>query len=119
MYKSIVQFIENETPKIEKFIKKFIKGEKDIDEISYFLSEKTNGMIKNIITEVWEQIKWIRKREERMGLLNVCLNIGRNCICNNEEILYAEIGKNNLQLWGKSTCKKHVWEQYEKDNDNG
>jgi flagellar motor switch protein FliG len=52
MYKSIVQFIENETPKIEKFIKKFIKGEKDIDEISYFLSEKTNGMIKNIITEV-------------------------------------------------------------------
>lgn len=56
MYKSIIHFIENETLEMEKYIKKFVAGEKDIDELSYCLSSRANELIKNIIVEILEQM---------------------------------------------------------------
>lgn len=56
MYKSIIQFIENETLNIEKYIKSFVAGEKDLDEMSYYLSNRSNELVKNIIVEVLEQM---------------------------------------------------------------
>lgn len=56
MYKSIIHFIEIETLEMEKFIKKFITGEKDMDELSYYLSSRTNELVKKMIAEIVEQM---------------------------------------------------------------
>lgn len=39
MYKSIIHFIENETLEMEKYIKKFVARKKNMDELSYYLSD--------------------------------------------------------------------------------
>jgi len=68
MYKSIIHFIENETYKMEKFIKSFISGEKDVDELSYYLSDRANELVKSMITEIFEQMdEDIRESDVRLS----------------------------------------------------
>ncbi|MFV0342744.1 MAG: ISLre2 family transposase [Anaerocolumna sp.] len=56
MYKSIIHFIKNETCEMEKFIKSFVSGEKDMDELSNYLSNRANELVKSMITEIFEQM---------------------------------------------------------------
>ncbi len=52
MYDSILQFMENETPKMEKIISKFLDDETtSLGELVQDLEKSTQKLVKNMITE--------------------------------------------------------------------
>lgn len=84
MYKSILQFIENDTKEIEKCVENLLDGKNDITELSQQINERTRNLAARLVGEIYETIdeeirnsmyrkqNWrVEKRNEPKELLDI------------------------------------------------